>query len=103
MADALGYTYSEDNVDEIVDRLESGPTMPLGAAVVLAPAAEVLVEIECSGAVPHLNVSQPFRDDVQEGCVEADGSPDDGDYDPALRSLVQDKEPVSPVDLAAVI
>lgn len=98
-----GYTYPEDYVDEVVDGLESGPTMPLGAAVVLAPAAEVLVEIECSGAVSHLDVSQPFRDDVQEGCVEADGSPDDGDNDPALRGLVQDKEPVPPVDLAAVV
>lgn len=77
--------------------------MPLSAAVIFAPAAEVLVEIECGGAVSHLDVRQPFRDDVQEGCIQADGDPDDGDDDPALRGLVQDKEPVSPVDLAAVV
>lgn len=77
--------------------------MPLRAAVVLAPAAEVLVEIECGGAVSHLDVSQPFRDDVQQGCVQADGSADDGDDDPALRGLVEGKEPVPPVGLAAVV
>jgi len=63
--------------------------MPLGAAVVFAPAAKVLVEVECSGAVSHLDVSQPFRDDVEEGSVQADGSTDDGDDYPALGGLVQ--------------
>lgn len=56
--------------------------------VILAPTTEFLVEIERSGAVPHLDVRQPLRDYVQEGSVHPDSSTDNCDYNPPLCGLV---------------
>lgn len=63
--------------------------MPMVAPVVLAPAAEVLVQVEGGGAVAHLDIGQPLGDDIQEGGVHPDGCPYQGDDDPALGGIVR--------------
>lgn len=49
--------------------------------------------------MPSLDVGEPFRDNVQEGRVETNGSTDDGDDYPSLTGLVRSKQLISPVVL----
>jgi hypothetical protein len=80
----------EGNVDEVAERPEPrAPALPLGAPGLGAPAAEALVEVEGRGAVAQFNIGQPFGHDVEERGVEADGRPDERDYDPCLAGIIR--------------
>lgn len=56
--------------------------------IILAPTTEFLVQVEGGRAMAHLDVRQPFGDDVEQRGVHSDGGADDGDHNPALRGLV---------------
>jgi hypothetical protein len=68
--------------------------------IVLAPAAEILVQVEFGGAVAELDIGQPFRDNAKEGSVQANCGANDSDDDPALSSIVGLPYPLPPVGLA---
>lgn len=69
----------------------------------LAPATELLIEVEGCGAVAHLDVGQPLGDDVQERSIEANGNPNDGDHNPSLRILICSPDLLSPANLAGIV
>jgi hypothetical protein len=48
--------------------------MPVRTAVILAPAAELLVKVEGCRAIACLDVGEPFSYDIQESSIKTDGS-----------------------------
>lgn len=64
--------------------------------IFLAPAAEVLVQVEGRRAMPQLDVGKPFGDDAQQSRVEPDGSTNKRDDDPALGSIIRLPKAVAP-------
>ncbi len=77
--------------------------MPLGTPVILAPAAELLVEVEGCCTVTRLSVCEPFGYDVEERSIETDGGAYESDDDPSLGRVVGFPELVSPGDPAVVV
>jgi hypothetical protein len=73
------------------------------STVVLAPAAEVLVQVKLGGTVAELDVGQPLGDDAEKSGIQANGSADNGDDNPALRRIVGFPDPLSPVGLAGAV
>jgi hypothetical protein len=65
--------YRENYVNQIVERLEARPALPMVASTIFAPAAELLVQIESGGAVAHLHIGEPLSDNIQESSVQTDG------------------------------
>lgn len=55
----------------------------------IAPAAEFLIQIEGRGAIATLGIRQPFRNNIQEPCVQSNSSPDQGDNNPRLSGIVR--------------
>lgn len=83
-----GKRSAKQNIQDVVEWAESAPALPLGAAALGTPAAEVLVEIKGRGAVPQFDVAEPLGHDVEEGSVEPDGGAHEGDDNPRLACVV---------------
>lgn len=67
-----------------------------GIAGILAPAAEILVQIKGCSAVPEFDVGQPLGDDVEKGCIQSYSCSDKCDNDPRLACVVRISEFPSP-------
>ena len=62
--------------------------MPRLTTIILAPATEVLVQIESRRTVSKFYVGEPFRDNVEKRRVHADRRTYQGDNYPALSGVV---------------
>lgn len=56
--------YCKDDIYDIIGRGKPSPAMPILTAVVFAPAAELLVEVEACAAIARLDIAEPFGYDV---------------------------------------
>lgn len=71
--------------------------------IVLSPAAKVLIKVEGGSAMPHLDIREPLRHDVQEGRIQANGCADDCNDNPALRRIVRFPKAIFPAWLAVLV
>lgn len=77
--------------------------MPFCTTIILAPAAELLVEVKGRGAITRLHITQPFGNDIEKRGIESDGSTYKRDDNPTLSGVVGFPQSVSPRSLAMPI